>query len=150
MPRAYKGPVLHFRKREGRWYIRDRKVERSTECREHEVERARQLLAAFNPRTGRITKRRFLTGDLYVISHATDPTYPVKIGYSGASLYFRLKNLQVGNPHPLAIIASCKAGFQAEKALHARLAAHKLIGEWFARTPEVEAIIEDIRNGRLG
>ena len=65
---------------------------------------------------------------------------PIKIG-KAISPERRLKELQTGHPAKLTILATCGGGREQEKRYHARFAAHRLSGEWFARCAEIEAEI---------
>lgn len=75
---------------------------------------------------------------LYVIGPMTGP---VKIGISGAALV-RLKQLQIGHPRRLLVLAEAPGGEAEEQAAHTFLAPWKLEGEWFDRSEEVERFIE--------
>ena len=65
---------------------------------------------------------------------------PIKIGYA-SRLQFRLKELRLANAYPLEVWASVEAPPSQEREYHRRFAAHRLHGEWFTRTPEIEAEI---------
>lgn len=73
---------------------------------------------------------------------------PVKVGIT-ASLGSRIGSLQTACPFPIRIYASLELENREliawlEKTLHAKLAAHRLHGEWFNLTPEVAmTMIED-------
>lgn len=65
---------------------------------------------------------------------------PIKIGFSrdpGERLY----RLQTGYPERLHLWAEAEGGKPQEAAYHARFADAWIGGEWFARTPEIEAEI---------
>lgn len=66
---------------------------------------------------------------------------PVKIGIA-ADPRARIASLQTGHYEPLTLLAVTAGGREAEVAYHARFASARLHGEWFARTPEIEAEIE--------
>lgn len=66
---------------------------------------------------------------------------PVKIGFTD-NLPKRLKALQSHSPVPLQVLAVTGGGIFAEMEYHERFAQHRLHGEWFERTPEIEAEIE--------
>ena len=65
----------------------------------------------------------------------------VKIGRS-VSPTSRLLDLQIGNPWPLAILAVVHSSVITEVAAHRRWAANASSGEWFHRSPEMDAWIE--------
>lgn len=66
---------------------------------------------------------------------------PIKIG---RALFpeQRLKEVQLGYPYPLELLATTPGGAGAERSYHQRFAAHRLNGEWFERCPEILAEIE--------
>lgn len=72
----------------------------------------------------------------------------VKIGYSEAPSQ-RLAILQNSHGHRLVLLAHYTApGFSAqvaERQFHRRLAAHRALGEWFHETPEVMAVVDEMR-----
>jgi hypothetical protein len=82
-------------------------------------------------------------GFVYVIGQL-DGTGPVKIGWS-FSPEARLSQLQVGSPVRLLLIGSVPGTVEDEQALHARLAAYRLHGEWFSRSPAVEDAVTRFR-----
>jgi hypothetical protein len=65
---------------------------------------------------------------------------PVKIGFT-CELPSRLRSLQNSCPIPIKLLAAVQGGRDVEKAYHARFAADRLHGEWFARS---EAIIGEL------
>ncbi|MGE7204945.1 GIY-YIG nuclease family protein [Sphingomonas sp. NPDC019816] len=68
---------------------------------------------------------------------------PVKIG-SSANPSARLKEVQTGSFRALSILAVCPGGFTQERVYHHRFADDRLHGEWFARTPALEAEIASL------
>jgi hypothetical protein len=68
----------------------------------------------------------------------------IKIGVS-ANPESRLAAIQTGSPIPLRILATVLGGYDAERAYHARFAAHRAQGEWFERHPEVLAEIDRLQ-----
>lgn len=68
---------------------------------------------------------------------------PVKIG-SSANPSARLKEVQTGSFRALSILAVRLGGFAQERAYHHRFAADRLHGEWFARSPALEAEIASL------
>lgn len=64
----------------------------------------------------------------------------VKIG-SARDVNKRLIDLQCGSPITLKVLATVEGGQKREREYHRQFAAHRLHGEWFSRTPEIEAEI---------
>ena len=154
MARPLKPPRLYLRRHSAsawRWVIRWKGSEVSTGCDEHERAKAEEMLAAYDETRKRVKRRRhrYADGFLYFISRPDDPTYPVKVGYSGASVYMRLANVQVGCPYRLAVIASCPAHHAVELRLHLHLAATRMVGEWFGRSPAVADAIRAAEEGTI-
>lgn len=71
---------------------------------------------------------------------------PVKIG-STTNIASRLVRLQTAVPKPLELLALIPGGALEEAALHERFKEHRLHGEWFRRTPELNALIRANRHG---
>lgn len=67
----------------------------------------------------------------------------VKIGCA-YDPFRRLKTLQMGSPTKLKIEALLKGSHKREKQLHKLLAKHRVHGEWFKLSPEIEAIIKEV------
>jgi hypothetical protein len=69
------------------------------------------------------------------------PAGPVKIGYCStrSGVVSRLAGLQTGNPFPLVIrnVIDAPDGITDESRFHDELARHRMVGEWFAPSPEV-------------
>jgi hypothetical protein len=55
----------------------------------------------------------------------------------------RLSSLQTASPTKLALEATLPGDRELEQQLHQRFAAHRLKGEWFAITDELDALIND-------
>lgn len=68
---------------------------------------------------------------------------PIKIGVT-ADLATRLRDLQIGSPQLLRLIASVPGDQRLETALHRHLSTHRLHGEWFADVPVVRAAIAEV------
>jgi len=67
----------------------------------------------------------------------------VKIGYTQEpTVKQRLNTLQLMCPVPLTLLGVLDGEYQLESALHDKFAADRQHGEWFARTPELDAIIK--------
>lgn len=73
-------------------------------------------------------------------------TGPIKIGFS-ANPVMRLKPLTSWSPIPLEIAVIAPGTFSHEKLLHEWFAPHRLHGEWFSVTPELTALITDLKAG---
>jgi hypothetical protein len=67
----------------------------------------------------------------------------VKIGCA-YDPFDRLKTLQSGSPTKLKIEALLKGSYKRERELHKLLAKHRVRGEWFRISPEIEAIIKEV------
>lgn len=67
----------------------------------------------------------------------------VKIGCA-YNPFKRLKTLQSGSPTKLKIEALLKGSNKREKELHKLLAKHRIHGEWFRISTEIEAIIKEV------
>lgn len=81
---------------------------------------------------------------VYFVTEKGTSSGPVKIGVT-IELEKRLSSLQTGHHQELEVIASLEGGRETEAYLHESLAAHRIRGEWFTRSPEVEAAIERAR-----
>jgi Meiotically up-regulated gene 113 len=67
----------------------------------------------------------------------------IKVGYTG-SVRARLTNLAMANPYPLKVLATMEGSKQTESSLHDRFADAFHRGEWFRKTPELLAFIDQI------
>lgn len=65
---------------------------------------------------------------------------PIKIGKTGC-LKNRLSTLQIASSAVLRVLATAPGRTHRELAYHVQFADARLNGEWFARTPEIEAEI---------
>ena len=73
----------------------------------------------------------------------------VKFGYTGeAEAKSRLRDLQVGSPHELQLIASGPGELALERKIHRRLkkAGEHVRGEWFTYGKEAYKIVWEIRD----
>jgi hypothetical protein len=70
----------------------------------------------------------------------------VKIGIA-AKPSERLRELQTASPHRLAILATLPGGKPQESLLHRQFAAQRAAGEWFHRSPELDALIARAQAG---
>lgn len=68
---------------------------------------------------------------------------PIKIGVA-VDVEERLRTLQCGSPFELRLIARVPGGYDLEADLHRRLCEHRLHGEWFANTPVVLRVLEEV------
>jgi hypothetical protein len=71
---------------------------------------------------------------------------PVKIG-STTNIASRITRLQTAVPKPLELLALIPGGADTEAALHEQFKDACLKGEWFRRTPELNALIRANRHG---
>jgi hypothetical protein len=76
--------------------------------------------------------------DLYFIRMGDGP---VKIGHS-VDVKARLACFQVGSPYPLALIATIPDEGHEEAIWHEAFADYRLHGEWFERSPAIQAEID--------
>jgi hypothetical protein len=70
----------------------------------------------------------------------------VKIGIS-RDISYRLRHMQTGNAHRLELLAVAEGGRVLERHYHKLFATYRLHGEWFTRSPEIEAEIARIGGG---
>jgi hypothetical protein len=66
----------------------------------------------------------------------------VKIGCA-YDPFDRLKGLQCGCPNKLTLEAFVKGSHKREREIHQLLKKHRVRGEWFTLSPEIEAIIKE-------
>ncbi len=69
----------------------------------------------------------------------------VKIGVSANPLG-RLRQVQTGNPIEAELLAVCPGGKDDEAAIHRAFQQHRVSGEWFRATPQLDALIEKVRH----
>lgn len=70
----------------------------------------------------------------------------VKIGMSRHPRA-RMSELQISCHQALSLLAMIRGGRDLELEYHKRFEHLRLRGEWFSRTPEIDAAIQQIRNG---
>lgn len=70
----------------------------------------------------------------------------VKIGYA-TDVRRRLAAIQISSPYEVTLLAECKGGSRLECELHKRFAAHRVRGEWFHLTPDIQAYIDEVNRG---
>jgi hypothetical protein len=72
---------------------------------------------------------------------------PIKIGCSKRPMG-RLANLTLWSPSPLEILATIPGDAFLERKLHVYFASAHLHSEWFAASPELQALIAGLINGK--
>jgi hypothetical protein len=88
---------------------------------------------------------------IYVIAEEGQEDGPVKIGVTGigpvesSGVKLRVDSLQTGNWRCMIVVALLPGDATDEHALHVRFESSHVRGEWFARTPELNAFIEENR-----
>jgi hypothetical protein len=80
---------------------------------------------------------------VYIIGAQTGP---VKIGMAGAPS-LRLRDLQVGYPFELELLAELAGGEQEEAAIHELFREQRLRGEWFKRSKRLRHFIDMVNCG---
>lgn len=78
----------------------------------------------------------------FIVYFVGGETGPVKIGWTQQPIKARLKCIQNGSPVKLHVLATANRHRIAEKHYHRQFAAHRLHGEWFERSPEIQAEID--------
>lgn len=154
MARPSKGPRLYLYSRPGRsavWLIRDGKRSFSTGCTGDQKAQAQIALAHYLGE-GRATKRKTKVrlkerGTIYLITVEAEDR-PIKIGFT-EHLRKRFNHLQVGLPFAVKLEAAIDADRQVEIHLHRILDRHRIRGEWFRRTPDVERLVDCVRRNAL-
>lgn len=72
----------------------------------------------------------------------------VKIGFTG-DFARRALAIQPGCPEPLQLLAYTSGGRATEREYHRRFAVHRAHGEWFRRSPAIDAEIVRLNEERL-
>lgn len=72
------------------------------------------------------------------------PDGRIKIGYTGGNPHVRIAALQTGNPRPLRLLVAIHGEATDEASMHARFAAFRVGGEWFAPAPELLGFIDGL------
>ena len=157
MPQLNKGARLWSESRDGRdaiWQIRHGKWKYSTGTRD--LAKAEAALARYlgSPKHFRMTKvnrrKRLKPNDvlwMYAVEVAAEGR-PVKIGLA-QNVKARMWNLRVSCPFPMNLLACVPINREIERAVHRHLEPFRIRGEWFTRTPEVDAVIDAIANDRV-
>lgn len=147
MPIKPKGPRLWLRpaRKYGQgqvtpptWWIRDGSVCVSTGFREHEKGQAETVFADYL--AGRKEDKTYY---VYFIS-AKSPDFPIKIGISTTHA-MRFAQIQSSLPFDIDVLAVVPVKDPLfERRLHRRFAATRLRGEWFMRSDELMAMINQL------
>jgi len=88
-----------------------------------------------------------VSGIIYFIGcQATDT---VKIGFTSGSPIARLRRLQTGNAHDLALLTLIPGTREMEKMLHHRLSEWRMSGEWFRIEGDVLKLIDNLQQLEL-
>lgn len=67
----------------------------------------------------------------------------VKIGVT-TSLSHRLRTIQLSSPVHVELLAQVRGGLATEQGFHAEFAPDRLHGEWFRRSPEINARLHEL------
>lgn len=121
---------------------------RSPKVEDADVERALRGLPTPGRSLERVKKEDAKPVEQSVYFIEAQGTDLVKIGIA-AKPQDRLGELQTASPHKLAILATMAGGRAEERRLHHRFAASRATGEWFHRTPELDALIVDVQLGNV-
>lgn len=79
---------------------------------------------------------------IYVLrTKNNDPAY-IKVGYAKKDIAQRIATLQTGCPLELELIFAKNGAIKDEKALHRKLKAHHVTGEWFRWNEETSKILK--------
>lgn len=90
------------------------------------------------------------TGSYVYFFQSFGPGREIKIGYA-REVERRLSALRIGSPYEIRALAWFWAAdpSEAETSLHHRFAPWSVRGEWFAPTPELLALCDEIRDERM-
>lgn len=69
----------------------------------------------------------------------------IKIGYT-EELKQRVQALSAAIPYPITVLATMFGNWETEKSLHRRFASSRHKGEWFRKTPDLLAFIDQINS----
>lgn len=139
MPRKALGPRLYLDPKRRQWMIRDLNSCIRTGKREDDRGAAEVALAEY------LAKGRAEAADglIYFLT-AVHPNYPVKIGYTKTFAALRIRGLQNACPFALYFIGHTTGTMYKEREYHTMFDRTRLRGEWFQRTPELLAFIEQV------
>lgn len=105
--------------------------------------------SALRPRVSRVSSdqlrlRRSIKSGVYFVQESG--MMAIKIGVA-KDVDGRVREMAVGTPHLLVVLAVVNGDRRVEQSLHARFARARIRGEWFRPVPELLAYIEQIRTG---
>lgn len=103
-----------------------------------------QALARAEKRAASVERKRTHGGVVYFIQ--SGERGPIKIGKANDAAS-RMRELQVGSPARLRLLATVPGGHAMETRLHRRFSRLRVSGEWFEPEPELLAHIASIRAG---
>jgi hypothetical protein len=146
MPRPPLGPRLWFDRSRDTWVIRDgfAFIRTGTEDRAQAEAKLNHYLMFGGP----VCEAYPLyptKGFVYFVSTDDIPAFPVKIGWTERIARIRLMGIQTGCPYRLSVVAGFPGTYQDESGLHRQFKADRLCGEWFKRSPDLMALIEQNR-----
>lgn len=72
----------------------------------------------------------------------------VKIGFS-RFVEGRLRDIQTANPIPVTLLAHIEGTMSDERDLHSKFSNYRGSGEWFWKSPELSAFIQQIKSSSL-
>ena len=81
----------------------------------------------------------------HIVYFVGGETGPVKIGFTQQAMKARLVCIQNGSPVKLYVLATVRAHRNLERLYHRQFSAHRLHGEWFERSPEIQAEIDRLK-----
>lgn len=141
--------VTAYQDRHGKWRWRFRKKGSASHTFRSEIGTPAfadeyRLVSGKTPK--RQPARPDLTGTSFVYFIGAS-SGPVKIGVT-RDIHARLKKLQTAYPKRLQVLALIKGGKELEAMIHQRFADRRRFGEWFARNPEMTALIAENRHHR--
>ncbi len=140
MPRASLGPRLWFDSSRESWVIRDGGKFIRTGAGGWKAAQG-HLCEYLKTRPG-AKPAKPIVGLVYFLT-AEAPGFPIKIGFTSKPGQMRSKAVQTGCPYRLIILGTFAGGYRDENKLHRRFASQRLEGEWFARSDELVALIDE-------
>jgi hypothetical protein len=138
LPRRKLPPRLYLDQGRKQWIIRDGDRRIRTGLAELERVAAERQLTDYLVKTVEVRKRPSF---VYFIECGDY----IKIGYA-TSIRARLCSLTTSTPYPLNVLATIDGDKHTEAILHARFADAFHRGEWFRKTPELLALIDQINS----
>ncbi len=147
MPRKPQGPYLYLkpgsRKNSPTWVIRDAGKMIYTGAVADDEGKAKAALTEHLRVHHPAPPRPRRTPDIVYFITCDAPDFPIKIGIS-SRVEWRMHKMQTGLPYDVIVLGTVPGDFTNEKMLHLDFRHLWLRGEWFRRTPELLAHIEDI------